>query len=161
MVSGYVYAVLLAVSTFAGSLCSCHFNLLMTELGIKVRAALTTAVYDKVSLKSSLLRLRSGEIIFIFIPDRHRLQEQPQQVQLGSDHQLHVYRHRPSSQLWSQPSRRLESPFPVHRHSDPPLPAGRDLLPGRGRHHHPPHSHQQVHRQQDWQPQHQDDVRQG
>ena len=58
MVSGYVYAVLLALSTFAGSLCSCHFNLLMTELSIKVRAALTTAVYDKVSLKSSLLRLR-------------------------------------------------------------------------------------------------------
>ena len=49
MVSGYVYAVLLAVSTFAGSLSSCHFNLLMAELGIKVRAALTTAVYDKVS----------------------------------------------------------------------------------------------------------------
>ena len=54
MVSGYVYAVLLALSTFAGSLCSCHFNLLMTELGIKVRAALTTAVYEKVSLQSSL-----------------------------------------------------------------------------------------------------------
>ena len=48
VVSGYLYAVLLAVSTFAGSLFSCHFNLLMTELGIKVRGALTTAVYDKV-----------------------------------------------------------------------------------------------------------------
>lgn len=58
MVSGYVYAVLLAVSTFAGSLSSCHFNLLMTELGIKVRAALTTAVYEKVSLQSQLFRMR-------------------------------------------------------------------------------------------------------
>ena len=47
-VYGYIYAVLLAFSTFAGSLSSCHFNLFMTELGIKVRAALTTAVYDKV-----------------------------------------------------------------------------------------------------------------
>ena len=49
VVYGYIYALLLAFSTFAGSLSSCHFNLLMTELGIKVRAALTTAVYDKVS----------------------------------------------------------------------------------------------------------------
>ena len=48
--SGYVYAVLLAISAFAGSMCSCHFNLLMTELGLKVRAALTTAVYEKVKV---------------------------------------------------------------------------------------------------------------
>ena len=48
LMSGYVYAVLLAISAFAGSMCSCHFNLLMTELGLKVRAALTTAVYEKV-----------------------------------------------------------------------------------------------------------------
>ena len=48
VISGYIYAALLALSAFVGSLCSCHFNLLMTELGVKVRAALVTAVYDKV-----------------------------------------------------------------------------------------------------------------
>ena len=48
VISGYIYAALLALSAFVGSLCSCHFNLLITELGIKVRAALVTAVYDKV-----------------------------------------------------------------------------------------------------------------
>ena len=51
MVSGYIYAALLAVTSFIGSLSSCHFNLLMTELGLKVRAALTTAVYEKVCMK--------------------------------------------------------------------------------------------------------------
>ena len=46
MVTEYIYAILLAISSFTGALCSFHFNLFMTELGVKVRAALTTAVYD-------------------------------------------------------------------------------------------------------------------
>ena len=54
VVTGYIYAVLLAISAFSGALCSCHFNLLMAELGLKVRAALVTAVYDKVTKQFQL-----------------------------------------------------------------------------------------------------------
>ena len=61
--SGYFYAVLLALSSFVGALCSCHFNLLMTELGLKVRSALVTAVYDKV---------RQVEIVLVLISNIFR-----------------------------------------------------------------------------------------
>ena len=75
MVSGYMYAALLALSAFAGSLCSCHFNLLMTELGIKVRAALVTAVYDKTVTvsRSSLATFSTGQIINFMSTDTDRV----------------------------------------------------------------------------------------
>ena len=61
----YTYAILLAISSFTGALCSFHFNLFMTELGVKVRAALTTAVYDNTVTvsKSSLSQFSCLQIL--------------------------------------------------------------------------------------------------
>eukprot|EP00092_Neocalanus_flemingeri_P010518 GFUD01011332.1.p1 GENE.GFUD01011332.1~~GFUD01011332.1.p1 ORF type:complete len:1535 (+),score=298.00 GFUD01011332.1:327-4607(+) len=72
---GYLYAGLLALSTFVGALCSCHFNLLMNELGLKVRAAMTTAVYQKtVSVsKSSISKFSTGQVINFMSTDTDRI----------------------------------------------------------------------------------------
>ena len=65
MVTGYIYAILLAISSFIGALFSFYFNLFMTELGVKVRAALTTAVYDNTVTvsKSSLSQFSCLQIL--------------------------------------------------------------------------------------------------
>lgn len=72
---GYLYAGLLALSTFLAALCSCHFNLLMNELGLKVRAAMTTAVYQKtVSVsQSSLSKFSTGQVINFMSSDTDRI----------------------------------------------------------------------------------------
>ena len=73
--NGYLYAGLLALATFVGALCSCHFNLLMNELGLKVRAAMTTAVYQKtVSVsQSSMSKFSTGQIINFMSTDTDRI----------------------------------------------------------------------------------------
>jgi len=73
--NGYVYALFLALSTFVGALCSCHFNLLMNELGLKVRAAMTTAVYQKtVSVsQSSISKFSTGQVINFMSTDTDRI----------------------------------------------------------------------------------------
>ena len=47
VINGYLYAFLLAFTSLGAAMANCHFTLLMNELGIKIRAAITTAVYKK------------------------------------------------------------------------------------------------------------------
>ena len=42
---GYLYAALLTASAAAAALCNVHFNLLVSELNLKVRASVVSAVY--------------------------------------------------------------------------------------------------------------------
>jgi len=72
---GYLYAFLLAFSSLVGALCNCHFNLFMNELGLKVRAAMTTAVYQKTFSVSStrLNKFTTGQIINFMSTDTDRI----------------------------------------------------------------------------------------
>ena len=72
---GYMYALLLALSSLVAALASCHFNLCMAELGTKVRAAMTTSVYTKtVGVKrSSLGKFTTGEVINFMSVDTDRI----------------------------------------------------------------------------------------
>jgi len=72
---GYIYALLLSASAFICAMSSCHFNLLMAELGLKVRGAMSSAVYQKVIhvSKSKLSKFNSGQIINFMSTDVDRV----------------------------------------------------------------------------------------
>ncbi len=72
---GYVYATGLASSTLLAALCNTHFNLFMNELGLKVRAAVTTAVYRQTTVMnaSQVGRFGMGEIINYMSTDTDRI----------------------------------------------------------------------------------------
>ena len=72
---GYVYAMGLTLSTFAVSLCNAHFNLLINELKLKVRASLITSVYKHVISVSSLElnQFSTGEVINYMSTDVDRI----------------------------------------------------------------------------------------
>ena len=63
---GYAYALGLAVSTFMVAMCNTHFNLFISELKLKVRAAIVTAVYKHVISVSTveLNKFNTGKICF-------------------------------------------------------------------------------------------------
>ena len=58
---GYLYAALLTASAAAAALCNVHFNLLVSELNLKVRASVVSAVY----------RFASGSTCYRHILDFH------------------------------------------------------------------------------------------
>jgi len=72
---GYMYALGLALSSLVSALSSCHFNLLMAELGLKIRAAMTTSVYTKTVgvARSSLTKFTTGEVINFMSVDTDRI----------------------------------------------------------------------------------------
>ena len=65
----------LTLSTFAVSLCNAHFNLLINELKLKVRASLITSVYKHVISVSSLElnQFSTGEVINYMSTDVDRI----------------------------------------------------------------------------------------
>jgi ATP-binding cassette subfamily C (CFTR/MRP) protein 10 len=75
MMWGYIYASGLAASTFVTAMCNTHFTLFMAELGLKVRAAVTTAVYRH-TLKMTSSQMGGfgvGEIINFMSTDTDRI----------------------------------------------------------------------------------------
>ena len=72
---GYVYAAGLAASTFVVAMCNTHFNLLINELKLKVRAAIVTAVYKHVIGVSSveLNKFNTGEVMNYMSTDTDRV----------------------------------------------------------------------------------------
>nr|CAH7715442.1 unnamed protein product [Callosobruchus chinensis] len=73
---GYIYAAGLVATTVISALCDTHFNFWMTLVGIRMRAALVTAVYRKtLSVRSSLLtaQFSVGEIVNFMSTDTDRI----------------------------------------------------------------------------------------
>ena len=72
---GYLFASGLAGTTLIAALCNAHFNLFMSELGLKVRAAVTAAVYrHTVRLTAAQMgRFGVGEVINFMSTDTDRI----------------------------------------------------------------------------------------
>ncbi|XP_063242885.1 ATP-binding cassette sub-family C member 10 [Bacillus rossius redtenbacheri] len=72
---GYLCAAGLFAATLLSSLCLTHFNLLMAEVGLKIRAAIVTTVYRKtVSVSaSSLAKFSVGEVMNFMSTDTDRI----------------------------------------------------------------------------------------
>lgn len=72
---GYFYAFGLAASTFVVAMTNTHFNLYMSELKLKVRAVLVTAVYRHTLAVSSvqLTKFSGGEVINYMSTDADRV----------------------------------------------------------------------------------------
>ena len=72
---GYCYAMGLTISTFSVALFNAHFNLLINELKLKVRASIITSIYKHVIGVSSveLNRFNTGEIINYMSTDADRI----------------------------------------------------------------------------------------
>jgi ATP-binding cassette subfamily C (CFTR/MRP) protein 10 len=72
---GYLYAFGLAASSFVVALCNTHFNLLMSELGLKVRASVISAVYTHtLSISNAeMSKFNLGEVINFMSTDTDRV----------------------------------------------------------------------------------------
>ena len=72
---GYLYAILLSLSAFISAISSCHFNFFMSELGLRIRGAVSSSVYRKVMnvSKSKLSKFNNGQIINFMSTDVDRI----------------------------------------------------------------------------------------
>ncbi|XP_072392166.1 ATP-binding cassette sub-family C member 10 [Diabrotica undecimpunctata] len=73
---GYLYAVLLVVSTSMSALCDSHFNFMMSVVGLKMRGAIINTIYRKtLSVRSTILmsKLSVGEIMNYMSTDTDRI----------------------------------------------------------------------------------------
>lgn len=72
---GYLYAGGLTVSTFVVAMCNTHFNMFMSELGLKIRASIITAVYQHTLnvTSANLSRFSIGEVINFMSTDTDRI----------------------------------------------------------------------------------------
>lgn len=72
---GYIYAGSLALSTFVVALCNTHFNLQMSELGLRMRASIITAVYRQTLGVTSLnlSTFSTGQVINFMTTDTDRV----------------------------------------------------------------------------------------
>ncbi|XP_025830829.1 multidrug resistance-associated protein 7 isoform X2 [Agrilus planipennis] len=73
---GYLYAGGLFITTLIVAFCNAHFNFLMAMVGLKIRAAVVTAIYRKtLSVSSSVLssQFSTGEIINFMSTDTDRI----------------------------------------------------------------------------------------
>ncbi|CAH1956339.1 unnamed protein product [Acanthoscelides obtectus] len=73
---GYIFAAGLVATTAISALCDTHFNFRMALVGIRMRAALITAIYGKtLSVRSSLLtaQFSVGEIVNFMSTDTDRI----------------------------------------------------------------------------------------
>lgn len=72
---GYYYALALSLTSLIVALCNTHFNLFMSELGLKVRASVVSAVYDHTVDASSqeLSKFKVGEVINFMSTDIDRI----------------------------------------------------------------------------------------
>lgn len=72
---GYVYAGLLLISTFLGSMLSTHFNYRICVIGLKLRAALITTVYRKALAVSTVMlsAFNLGEVVNFMSVDTDRI----------------------------------------------------------------------------------------
>ncbi len=72
---GYFYTALLTASTLSSALCNVHFNLLVYELNLQVRAALVAAIYRHSHAMSSISlgAFTQGEIINFMGTDTDRI----------------------------------------------------------------------------------------
>ncbi|TRY74419.1 hypothetical protein TCAL_00651 [Tigriopus californicus] len=72
---GYLYAGGLTVSTFVVAMCNTHFNMFMSELGLKIRASIITAVYQHTLnvTSANLSRFSMGEVINFMSTDTDRI----------------------------------------------------------------------------------------
>ena len=72
---GCFYAFGLATSSFIVAICSTHFNLVMSELGLKVRASVISSVYDHTLAisNSEMSSFKVGEVINFMSTDTDRI----------------------------------------------------------------------------------------
>ena len=72
---GYLYAILLSGTAFISAISSCHFNFFMSELGLRIRGAVSSSVYRKVInvSKSKLSKFNNGQIINFMSTDVDRI----------------------------------------------------------------------------------------
>nr|CAD7591948.1 unnamed protein product [Timema genevievae] len=72
---GYAYAAGLFGVTLITSICTSHFNFLMAEVGLKIRAAIVTTVYRKTLTVSatSLTKFSIGEVMNFMSTDTDRI----------------------------------------------------------------------------------------
>ncbi|XP_024945247.1 multidrug resistance-associated protein 7 isoform X2 [Cephus cinctus] len=73
---GYLYALLMFLSTLVGAFCNAHFTFWMSIVGLKIRAAIVTLVYSK-TLHSTRVQINRrftfGEIINFMSTDTDRV----------------------------------------------------------------------------------------
>ncbi|VDK43637.1 unnamed protein product [Anisakis simplex] len=72
---GYNYSLLMMIATFFSAITSANFNFYISKIGLKIRSAISTAVYDKllrVSL-STLSAFSSGQILNFMSTDIDRI----------------------------------------------------------------------------------------